>query len=209
MRDIQKAGEMPWELCTNHWSKETYSSQKRPIQVKRDHMRDIEKCHGRCRGSCAQIKSQKRPIWVKRDVLKWKEITRETYINVRGDAVGGVHNSDELCAHQMRPINIKREMGKQTRRPWIVVELKRDTQIQRDPQKRNVEMKRALEKSRETYWNQKRPNGIKQDLIKSKETLWNQKICASGLFWSGLKVSFSVLTSWNQKMCAYTHKRRP
>jgi len=50
----------------------------------------------------------------------------------------------------MRPINIKREMKKQNRRPSIVVEIKGDTQIQGDFQKRVVEMKRALEKSTET-----------------------------------------------------------
>ena len=64
--------------------------------------------------------------------------------------MGVVRNSNELCAHQMRPINIKREMKKQNRRPSIVVEIKGDTQIQGDFQKRVVEMKRALEKSTET-----------------------------------------------------------
>jgi len=69
LRDIQKAGEMPWELCTNQKSKETYSSQKRPIQVKRDLFKSKET------GSCAQMKGQKRPVQVKRDLFKSKEIT--------------------------------------------------------------------------------------------------------------------------------------
>ena len=52
----EMSGEMPWELCINQKSKETYSSQKRRIKVKRNHMGDIQKYQGRCRGSCAQFK---------------------------------------------------------------------------------------------------------------------------------------------------------
>jgi len=83
------SGEMPWETCTNQKSKETYSSQKRPIRVQKDLFKskhttwETSRKQERCHGSCAQIKSQKRPIQVKRDLFK----SKETYLSQKRPGV--------------------------------------------------------------------------------------------------------------------------